>query len=434
MDLHAFQVNNEDKEEKCHTYYANKDNCTGVKQDLDNREGGLKSSKTITFSDISTNSHYTYMVFIDDYSNHGASLRESEAELTVTDGQDTSTYDMPNVAWDGSSRYWLVGCIIISEEGWDFEFVNRLTKDDPSVAEPFVCHEMVVPPPPTLPPFWPGAEVKVVIKNGLNNAVVLDPGVSVIFDKISGGNIDREEVHRMAGTMANGEIIFPITSDGEYSIEVTADGYITDETNFLVRCNVANGIGCTPTKLISLSPVMPRGNLRIIMNWNEKPEDLDLTSIQIDTNTQETCKTNYADKTGCTGVKLDWDNRKGGDQGPETITYEGLGSYRQYIYMIYVDDYSMHDNSDENGDQFRDSQARLTITDGVETVKVDFEESGYNKERYWLAGCVRSDGDGFEWKKIETFARSLDRQTLLRCMEVFDLTGTLMLQETTNYH
>merc|ERR1719402_164082 len=114
--------------------------------------------------------------------------------------------------------------------------------------------------------------------------------------------------------MTDGEIIFPITSNGEYSIEVTADGYTNDVTKFWVICNVATGRGCTPTKLISLSPVMPRGNLRIIMNWNEKPEDLDLTSIQIDTNTQETCKTNYQDKTGCTGVKLDLDNTKGGDQ------------------------------------------------------------------------------------------------------------------------
>merc|ERR1719187_2756242 len=240
MDLHAYQVNMEDKE-ACQTYYRNMNSCIGVKQDLDNRLGGLESPETITISDISTNSHYTYMVFIDDYSNHGRSLQESEAELTVTDGLDTKTYEMPDVARDGSSRYWLVGCIIISEEGWNFEYVNRLTKDDPSIAEPSVCHDMVVPPPPTQPPFWPGAEVKVVIKNGVNNKVVNHPGVSVIFDQVSGGNHDRKEVSRMAGTMTDGEIIFPITSNGEYSIEVTADGYTNDVTKFWVICNVATG-------------------------------------------------------------------------------------------------------------------------------------------------------------------------------------------------
>jgi len=180
--------------------------------------------------------------------------------------------------------------------------------------------------------------------------------------------------------------------------------------------------------------VMQPGNLRIIMNWNEEPSDLDIYSIQIDTYTKDTCTTNYNKKEDCPGVKLDLDNRDGGDKGPETITYEKMGSNPQYIYMIYVEDYSMEDSLgprnnpprtyDPTGQQFRDSQVRLTITDGVQTKKVDMKKAGYNKEQYWLAGCVRSDGDGFEWKEIETFETNSPEKDL-RCMEVFGLTGTV---------
>ena len=95
-----------------------------------------------------------------------------------------------------------------------------------------------------------------------------------------------------------------------------------------------------------------------------------------------------------------------------------MGSNRQFIYMIYIDDYS------NQPAQFRDSEARLTVTDGVQTVKVNIEEAGYNNEKYWLAGCVRSDGDAFEWKSIETFeAGSPLEDQALRCMEVFQLTS-----------
>ena len=163
---------------------------------------------------------------------------------------------------------------------------------------------------------------------------------------------------------------------------------------------------------------MPRGSLRIIMNWNEEPSDLDIYSIQIDTNTRATCMTNWQQTSSCTGVSLDLDNVRGGDQGPETITYQSMGSNRQYIYMIFIADYS------NQPAQFRDSEARLTITDGVQTVKVNIEEADYNNEKYWLAGCVRSDGDAFEWKGIETFETGspLEEQAL-RCMEVFELTS-----------
>ena len=43
--------------------------------------------------------------------------------------------------------------------------------------------------------------------------------------------------------------------------------------------------------------------------------------------------------SGCPGLALDVDNRKG--DGAETITWENTGvDHRDYVYLIYVEDYS----------------------------------------------------------------------------------------------
>ena len=89
--------------------------------------------------------------------------------------------------------------------------------------------------------------------------------------------------------------------------------------------------------------------------------------------------------------------------------------------MIYIDDYT------GRPEQFRDSEVRLTITDGIETVKVSLDPAsggGYDNEKYWLAGCVRSDGDGFEWRNVETFERTSPFPAKkLHCLQVFGLSG-----------
>jgi len=429
MDLHAFQVNTNDKTDTCNIYYDNRTGCQGVGLDLDNTQGGLNGAETITFSSISTNSHYTYLVFVDDFTNKGSSLQESEAKLTVTDGTKTITVDMPNVAWDGSSRYWFVGCMVIEEDqGWKFMEEDMLTVANPSTDQPFFCHDLVAPTQPPPPPFYPGAEVTVSVKNGIDNTVVTGATATLSLRTMrpAARGLGRQVVLSQVGRATSdsqGLISFPITSSGDYVVEVTCDGYTVDETNFTVSCNANDGTGCTPTRLVSLSPVMPRGDLRIIMNWDGLPKDLDLWSIQIDTSTQATCGTYWNNTAGCSGVRLDWDNTLGGDKGPETITYSGFEAASQNIYMIYIDDYS------RRPEQFKVSDARLTITDGVQTVKVKICPSSFNNERYWLAGCIRSTEGGFEWKNVETFERASPRWAKqLHCMQVFGLGSGLGAQ------
>merc|ERR1711890_137174 len=99
----------------------------------------------------------------------------------------------------------------------------------------------------------------------------------------------------------NGSV--PITKNGEYLINVKADGYVRDQVYLTVTCDITRCSTCNPVTLVSLSPELERGDLRIIMNWDEKPTDLDIYTFQINTNDRRlTCLTNWNNKDGCQGV------------------------------------------------------------------------------------------------------------------------------------
>ena len=117
-----------------------------------------------------------------------------------------------------------------------------------------------------------------------------------------------------------------------------------------------------------MAPVI--SDLRLIMNWDSESSDLDLYSYQIDTNKRSaSCTTYSVDKDSCDGVRLDLDNNHGGNVGPETISYYRIADTDNHVYMIYVDDKS------NRPDQFKTSAARLSITDGVQTVRVNMAVS-----------------------------------------------------------
>lgn len=231
--------------------------------------------------------------------------------------------------------------------------------------------------------------------------------------------------HNATADGDDGIIRVPISSNGKYSIKVTSEGHIQDSTEITVNCDLSQCGQCSPKVLVSLSPELPIGSARILLNWAEKPEDLDLYTYQINTeDTAQVCTTDYMNKSNCTGVNLDLDNRKGGDNGPETVTFSSTPNKSDFIYMIYVDDYS------QKPQQFINSTARLTITDGIQTIKVPMKTQDYGRERYWLAGCLRLVGDTFEWKKVDTFlGNSPKDEAGDHCMGVFGIEKQTTTQE-----
>ncbi|MDR1175681.1 MAG: hypothetical protein LBK83_09475 [Treponema sp.] len=127
-------------------------------------------------------------------------------------------------------------------------------------------------------------------------------------------------------TDREGIITFPEREDGYFSLEFSKAGFITTETDFEIKLNNVF------TNRFSVSPELLRG-FRIVLDWGEKPEDLDL----------------HFEKQGGYHIAF-WNMHSATDEsafldrddmqsyGPETITVEQIDG--SAIYDIYVTDYT----------------------------------------------------------------------------------------------
>jgi len=211
------------------------------------------------------------------------------------------------------------------------------------------------------------------------------------------------------GPIVNGDhagmLLVPVPGSGLYRVNVTAPSHIPDLSEVAVSCEDPKSCDrCAPSLLVSLSPHLEPGRARLLLNWASLPKDLDLYSWQLPDRHGSGCLTSWRAKERCRGARLDLDNTKGGDNGAETITYSYGRREREEdssIYAVFVHDYS------RNPQQFAGSGARLTITDGRETVKVRMDEERYGEEHYWWAGCLKIGGrrGGFRWRTVGTFHR-----------------------------
>jgi len=136
---------------------------------------------------------------------------------------------------------------------------------------------------------------------------------------------------------------------------------------------------------ISLSPILdPQTEMRLVMNWGQNPQDLDLHVLQIDRKSgEETCHTSYENKHGCSGLSLDTDETKGGDAGAETITWDDAGDS---LYLMYV-----HDWSHEPETHIVESEARIALysnnTESPITMEVPTKDTN-TYSRWWIIGCM----------------------------------------------
>jgi hypothetical protein len=148
-------------------------------------------------------------------------------------------------------------------------------------------------------------------------------------------------------TTLDGAVVFekPQT-DKRYTFSFTADGYIpfTDQFEVVAGTIFANRFFA--------SPVLEIGSMRIVLEWNNKPADLDLHLIK-----QNEYHISYRDKKISDDGKaqLDRDAQKG--YGPETITLSNLDE--QAIYSCYVQDYTNRDKPKSK--QLSKSEARVKL-------------------------------------------------------------------------
>jgi len=177
----------------------------------------------------------------------------------------------------------------------------------------------------------------------------------------------------------------PVSQGSVVEYNCTKAGFLPASNQFSIIDAASNTIVVSQV----LSPKFnPSQRYRVVMEWGTHPEDLDLHVTEF-TDIGTACEV-YYQHMECQGLSLDIDNRHGGDEGAETITW--TQDLDGFSYLIHVVDYSR-----ESEYPFTVSQASLTIYGDNTTLFQQFvpEEDVNDRSRYWVLGCFNGT-EGFE--------------------------------------
>ena len=396
LDLHVLAVNSLDPRVSCETSASNMDGCKDISLNHNKREGG--DSEVVSISNVAANSRFTYMVFADDSSINGPLLGFTDGiTVTVTDGVVANIEDVSVEAIEVGTKYWFVGCVKLVGDTFVFEPVDQYSREDPATANRLHCDNLFkrTIATPTTEPFCQNVDAVIKVRNSLTNQLVPNATVSLI--KVS----EEEEVIITEGLELDedGKAFTLINENGQYSIKVEADGFISDERDLNVECSIEDCSSCSPSVFIPLSPTLEPGTMRLSLSWGPRPLDLDLQVVRRSfTDWSDECGTSYSQKTGCRLAVLDLDNTRGGNNGGETITLNSLDEQQDNIYMVFVDNFI-----GSKVDEFKSSEAHISMTDGVVSHNIDLQASEYKDEKYWLAGCIRFVDGSYEFMPLNAF-------------------------------
>ena len=132
-------------------------------------------------------------------------------------------------------------------------------------------------------------------------------------------------------TDMQGRVIFDDPEeDGVYPIHFKKEGYIPLKTEFEIAA------GTIFYNRFAISPLIARENMRIVLEWGRRPDDLDAHLEKTGEYHISYRKMRVSDDGQ---AKLDHDDRE--SYGPETITIKKVDGQSHYRY--YVKDYSNRD-------------------------------------------------------------------------------------------
>ena len=162
---------------------------------------------------------------------------------------------------------------------------------------------------------------------------------------------------------ADGKLSMEVPALATYTIQIWAPGFISGHpAHYTMECDEH----CGHVKLVSMSPVLPPGQTRIMMTWEkERPKDLDISVVSVRKSDKKTCRTWYGNKDRCPKISLDLDNTEGGTHGAETLTLLDNNVNKDYVYVIAVEDFGF----ENNGQSFLDSGCEIRITNGPKEVE-----------------------------------------------------------------
>ncbi|MCD6163288.1 MAG: hypothetical protein J7K40_12885 [candidate division Zixibacteria bacterium] len=166
-----------------------------------------------------------------------------------------------------------------------------------------------------------------------------------------------------------GKVLFPAPEeDGFYTVRFSKNGFIESVFNIEIQ------VGSLFFNRFSISPDMPLGTIRVALDWDKKPRDLDahmrkLGSFHISYRNKKVAEDGKA--------KLDRDDTNG--YGPETITISKVDEQATYYY--YVHNYSNRNKSSDKN--LSKSKASVKLYGGNNQLLQVFQAPQKVKGTYW---------------------------------------------------
>ncbi len=147
-------------------------------------------------------------------------------------------------------------------------------------------------------------------------------------------------------TDMEGKVRFEILKDGIYPFKFEKEGYISENNKFEVIA------GTIFRNRFTVSPNIEMGSIRIVLDWDKKPKDLDAHFVK-----EGGYHISYHDmKVSDDGsAQLDRDDQNG--FGPETITVKDIDENSEYTF--FVKDYS--NKNDRSSNALSKSKAMVKI-------------------------------------------------------------------------
>lgn len=147
-------------------------------------------------------------------------------------------------------------------------------------------------------------------------------------------------------TDSEGLVRFPIQTDGKYHFNFKKSGYITADFTFEVVA------GMIYYNRFSVSKLMDMGQIRIVLDWDNTPRDLDLHLEKVG---KYHISYQHMRVSSDRTARLDRDDMDG--EGPETITITDVDD--NATYNCYVHDYTNRNNPDSK--KLSKSKAKITV-------------------------------------------------------------------------
>jgi hypothetical protein len=174
-------------------------------------------------------------------------------------------------------------------------------------------------------------------------------------------------------TDLEGKVRFDKQEDGIYPFRFEKDGFISENNKYEIIA------GTIFRNRFSVSPVLDIGSIRIVLDWDKKPKDLDAHFVK-----EGDYHISYHNKKVADdgSAKLDRDDQNG--FGPETITVKDIDEKADYTF--YVKDYS--NKNSKNSKELSKSKAMVKIYSEGELVNI-WQLSEKQKGNAWMVFTIQ---------------------------------------------